>query len=265
MGYYLVTGAAGGMGKAVTQALISEGHSVLATDVSLPDYTEAENLRFVRADIRKQDSVSAAFEIAKSEAGELDGIVCLAGVYDLNSLVEMSEDNFVRDFDVNLFGVFRVCRTFFPMLKRNGCVVIVSSELAPLDPLPFTGIYAITKSALDSFASALRAELQLLGIRVITVRPGAVRTDMLPASVGKMSEFCEKTELYGINATKFRSVVEKVEARSIPAGKIAALITKILSVKKPRSVYSVNRNPLLLILNALPRCMRDYIIRKILS
>lgn len=63
------------------------------------------------------------------------------------------------------------------MLANGGRIVITSSELAPLDPLPFTGLYAITKSAVEKYAYSLRMELSLHGISVSVIRPGAVNTD----------------------------------------------------------------------------------------
>ena len=62
------------------------------------------------------------------------------------------------------------------MLKNGSKILITTSELAPLDPLPFTGIYAVTKGALDKYAYSLRMELQLLGMRVSVLRAGAVDT-----------------------------------------------------------------------------------------
>ena len=76
-----------------------------------------------------------------------------AGVYMLDSLVEMETESFKKIFDINVNGVFLVNKIFLPLLKKDSRILITTSELAPLDPLPFTGIYAITKSALDKYAA----------------------------------------------------------------------------------------------------------------
>ena len=81
----------------------------------------------------------------------------------LIALVEMSEERFSRIFDINLFGLYRLNKEFLPLLKKGSKIVITSSELAPLDPLPFTGIYAITKAAVEKYAYSLRMEMNLLG------------------------------------------------------------------------------------------------------
>lgn len=95
-------------------------------------------------------SVEAVFEKVKEEANELYAIIHTAGIYDLDSLIEMDEKRFVRIFDVNVFGVYRINKVFQPLLFTGSRIVVTTSELAPLDPLPFTGIYGITKSALEN-------------------------------------------------------------------------------------------------------------------
>ena len=263
MGDYLITGAAGGMGSALCRALTGAGHRVWGLDRASGPSPEGWTL--LPADLTKPEEVEAAFRIVQEEAGTLDGIVHAAGLYDLGSLVEMPEADFLRDFDVNLFAAFRVNRAFLPLLAPGGRIVIVTSELAPLPVLPFTGIYAVTKAALDKYAEALRMELQLLGHPVIVLRPGAVRTGMLPASTEKLAKFCEETKLYSMNAARFRRIVEKVEARSVPPERVAALLSGVLAAPRPRPVYHLNRNPLLLLFRFLPQRTRLWAIRRILT
>ena len=143
--------------------------------------------------------------------------------------------------------------------------MITTSELAPLDPLPFTGIYAVTKAALDKYAYSLRMELQLKGITVSVLRAGAVSTGMLGASTAALDRFCERTELYTCNAARFKRIVERVEARSISPEKLAQKAARILRAHHPRFAYSINRNPLLLMLNALPKRLQLWVIKQVLK
>ena len=182
----------------------------------------------------------------------------------LDSLVEMSDEDFCRIFDVNLRGVFLINKVFLPLLKEGGHILITTSELAPLDPLPFTGIYAVTKGALDKYAYSLRMELQLLGISVSVLRAGAVDTGMLGVSTDALDRFCENTELYTCNADRFKRIVNRVEARHISPERIATKALSILEKKSPAFAYSINRNPLLLLLNALPKRMQLWAIRMVL-
>ena len=251
------------MGRAATEHFSSLGYRVFALD--LKSGQEKENVIPIEADITCAESVQAAVEKVRSYTDSLCAIIHFAGVYMLNSLVEMEDESFRYIFDVNVGGVFLVNKAFLPLLREGARIVITTSELAPLDPLPFTGIYAVTKGALDKYAYSLCMELQMLGISVSVLRAGAVDTGMLGASTDALDRFCEKTRLYSCNAKKFKGIVERVEARCIPPKKIAKKVQAILEKRSPSFAYSVNRNPLLLLLNILPRRIQLFAIRQVLK
>ena len=259
----VLTGASGGMGRAAAAALAREGYTVFALDKR--ESESGEGIVFIRADLTDEASVTAAFEEVRSKTDGIDCIVNMAGIYDLDSLVEIGEERFVRSFNVNLFSAYRVNRIFLPLLREGGRVVITTSELAPLDPLPFTGLYAVTKAALEKYAYSLRMELQLIGRKVTVLRPGAVDTPLIGDSTRALDRFVENTKLYSCNAERFKRIVDGVEARRVPPEKVARLLVKAVSAKNPRFVYTINRNPLLLLMNALPDRMQCAIIRRILK
>ena len=263
MKYVLVTGAGGGMGAATVALLQGLGYSVFALDrVCVP---QTDRVFPISADITDAKSLQQAYDYVCSITDNLYAIIHFAGIYMLDSLIELDENRYAQAFDINVFGAYRINKLFVPLLHRGSRIVITTSELAPLAPLPFTGVYAITKSALDQYAASLRMELQLLGISVAVLRPGAVKTDMLGVSTDQLDEFCKKTSVYTCNARKFRRVVDRVEARNIAPQTVAAKIHKILDCKRVRPVYHMNRNPLLLLLNALPMTLQLWIIKQILK
>ena len=263
MKYILVTGAFGGMGRATVKALAERGFSVFALDRKVGK--AEEGIIPVEADITDEESVAAALFKVKEYTDSLFAIVHYAGVYMLGSMVEMSGERFESIFRINLFGAARVNRIFLPLLGNGSRIIMTTSELAPLDPLPFTGIYAVSKSALDKYAYSLRMELQLLGIGVSVLRAGAVQTKMLGVSTDELDSFCNGTKLYRCNAANFKRIVDSVEAKSVAPEKIAAKTVKILEKKDPAFAYSINRNPLLRLLGILPKRMQFFIIRKILK
>ena len=264
MEYVIVTGAFGGMGKATAELLASSGYTVFALDKT--EYLEkSERIIPINVDVTSIESVQSAYAEICKWTSSVKAIIHFAGIYTLDSLVEITEERFVRAFNVNLFGVYRINKTFLPLLSEDSRVIITTSELAPLDPLPFTGIYAITKNALDKYAYSLRMELQLLGIKVSVLRPGAVKTRLLKNSTDELDAFCENTAIYNCNAKRFKKIVNGVEAKNVSPEKVAKKALKALKAKRPKYVYNLNRNPLLLLLNILPQRLQTYAIRKILK
>ena len=259
----LITGACGGMGTAAVKHFSDAGYRVFALDVR--EAEKSENVIPVVCDVTSEESVEEAFNLVKESCDGLFAIIHFAGVYMLDSLVEMKAERFRRIFDINLYGVYLINKIFLPLLSRGSRIIITTSELAPLDPLPFTGIYAVSKAALDKYAYSLKMELQLLEIDVCVLRAGAVDTGMLGVSTDALDVFCEKTELYSCNAKRFKNIVNRVEARCVPPVKIAIKTEKILRKSKLKFAYSINRNPLLLMLNVLPKRTQLWIIKKILK
>ena len=259
----LVTGATGGMGKAICSLLSEKGYNVFGLD-----YREDElkgNVEFFKCDVTDMESVTEVFSKISEKVTRLDAVVHTAGIYNLDSLIEMSEESFERIFDINLFGVFRINKVFAPLMTKGSRIIITTSELAPLDPLPFTGIYGITKAALEKYAFSLRMETNLLGIPVTVIRPGAVDTGLIGVSTAALERFVENTNLYKCNATRFKKIVDSVESRKISPDKIADKVLLALEAKTPKYVYNINRNPLLKLLNILPAKLQVAIIGWILK
>ena len=259
----LITGAYGGMGKATAKALKDKGFRVFALDRRVE--AAQDGIIPIEADLTDEDSVKLAYEKVARLTDNLFYIIHFAGVYMLDSLVEMKSEEFEKIFKINLFGVYYVNKTFLPMLKNGSGIIITTSELAPLDPLPFTGIYAVSKGALDKYAYSLRMELQLNDIKVSVLRAGAVNTGMLGASTDALDGFCQRTQIYSCNAERFKKIVDSVEARCVEPSDIAKKVIKILNKKNPRFAYAINRNPLLLLLNILPHRFQFWIIRRLLK
>lgn len=251
------------MGLATSELFKNQGYRVFALDKKIGNVIEG--IIPIEADITNEESVKKAFEIVKIHTDDLYAIIHFAGIYMLDSLVEIDDESFKRIFDINVRGAFLVNKTFLPLLEKGSRILITTSELAPLDPLPFTGIYAVTKAALDKYAYSLAMELQLLGVTVSVLRAGAVRTSMLGVSTDHLDRFCQETKIYSCNAKRFKNIVNSVEARNISPEKIAKKAISIINKKHPAFSYKINRNPLLLLLNALPKALQLLVIKMILK
>ena len=181
------------------------------------------------------------------------------------ALVESEFAEIKRIVDINLLGTMLTVRSFHKLLKQNGRVIIVTSEVATYTPMPFNGLYNISKSALDCYADALRQELNLLGQKVIAVRPGAVMTPLAASSAPSTERLAEKTVLYKKESKHFASLVQRFTGTPIPPEKIAVLLYRAVSAKRPKLAYSKNRNVGLVLLNILPKRIQCAIIKMLLK
>ena len=263
MKYILVTGAFGGMGKAVTELLVSNGFKVIAIDRSC-DF-EREDIIPIKCDITNEKDLERVKSEVLLYTDSIYAIIHFAGIYRLDSFVEAKNEVFDKLINVNFIGAVKINNVFFPLLEKGGRIIHVTSELADLDPMPFTGMYAVSKIALDNYAFSLRMELQLKDIFVSVLRSGAVKTSMIGDSTDELDKFCKNTKLYTCNAKRFKRIVDSVEAKSVSADKLAVKVLKILMKNKPKFSYSFNRNPLLILYGFLPKYLKFKIIKLILK
>lgn len=260
----LITGVAGGIGSATAKKFLSEGYTVFGLDYKEPEEQD-KNLIFYKTDLTKEDEVIKAFKQIEATFYKFEAILHAVGICDLNSLIEMSEEDFIRTFDINVFATFRVNKAFLPLLEEKGKIIMISSEVAPLEPFPFNGIYGMSKTLVEKYAYSLRMELQLLNYQVVVVRPGATNTLMLDDTKRRLDKFTSTTTHYKYNSQRFKDIVDSVESKNLPPEKVANLLYKISNKKKPKYIYQINRNPYLILLNIAPKRFQNWIIKKILT
>ena len=259
----LITGAASGIGRATVDYFLDSGHRVFGIDVAPAQ--ERENFRSFVANITDEASLNAVRAYLQDNGIVLDAILNIAGIHMMASLVEGDYTRMKRVVDINLTGTMLVNRMFHPHLKKNGRIVIVTSEVASMDPMPFNGLYNVTKTALDCYAQALRQELNLIGQQVITVRPGAVETPLSSGSVKATADLAQTTVLYRKQAGRFCRIAAKFMGTPIAPEKLAALIYKATTTKHPRLIYQKHRNIGLVLLSTLPKRLQCAIIKILLN
>lgn len=265
MKYVLITGGASGMGRTTAIKLSQNGYHVFSCDIKKHE-EEMNNITQIIMDVRSYDSIQAAYNQVQKTTTKLDAIINFAGIIMMNSLIEISEEDFIKIYDINVFGQYRVNKIFFQMIKENkGKIINMTSELAPNKILPFNAIYSISKKSSDAYSQGLTMELGLLDIPVITLRPGAVKTPLLIASDKEMNALNNNTELYKNTINKFKHIVDKEQGSGIDSSKVANLVFKILNKKQPKHIYSINNSLKLKLLSILPSKLQIKIFKFILK
>ena len=265
MKYALITGASSGMGRATALKLIENGYHVFSCDIKR-NQEEKENITQIEMDVTDFKSIVNAYNLINTITDKLDVIINFAGIIMMNSLIEISEEEFIKIYNVNVFGAYRVNKVFFDMIKNGkGQIINTTSELAPNKILPFNAIYSISKKASDAYSQGLTMELGLLDIPVITLRPGAVKTPLLVDSNKEMARLNDHTDLYKNTITKFKHIVDKEQGSGIDPYKVANLVYKIINKKNPKHIYSINVSLKLKLLSILPSKLQIKIFKWILK
>lgn len=174
----VVTGASGGIGSAITDALVACGARVYGLDITADANPSAEvNPTPVRCDVTDPESVQRAISRATKDGDALDLLVLAAGRFPNRPLEQWTLSQFEQLWRLNVGGVFTVVQAGLPYLRRSkgGRVVIVSSS-AVHQSVPGFAPYAATKAALIGFARSTAAELAPDGVTVNVVTPGLTAT-----------------------------------------------------------------------------------------
>lgn len=215
----LITGGNRGIGFAIAERMISDGHRVAVTSRSGQG---PEGSLTVRAEMTDAASIDAAFTEVEAQLGPVEVVVANAGITKDTLLLRMSEEEFSSVIDTNLTGTFRVVkRAAKGLLKgRFGRVILISSVVA-LYGSPGQINYSSSKAALVGFARTLTRELGSRGITANVVAPGFIETDM----TAELSEAQQQQYLSTIPAGRYGQTAEIAGAVSFLAGDDAAYIS----------------------------------------
>ena len=215
----LVTGGNRGIGFAIAERMIADGHRVAVTARS--GEGPAGGLT-VRAEMTDAASIDAAFSQIEAELGPVEVVVANAGITRDTLLLRMTEDEFTSVIDTNLTGTFRVVkRAAKGLLKgRFGRVILISSVVG-LYGSPGQINYSSSKAALVGFARSLTRELGGRGITANVIAPGFIETDM----TAELPPEQQERYLASIPAARFGQASEIAAAASWLASDEAGYIS----------------------------------------
>lgn len=277
--YALVTGAGTGLGFATAKLMASRGWEVYGTHIPSQSADDLKGCGVIPIvmDVTDEGSVREGCDRISKEVGAA-GLATLVNVAALaeiaGGVIEgVSMDRIKALFDVNVFGTLRVIQTFLPLLRAYGPARIVNvSSTATRIPVPFTGIYAISKFAIMGITNSLRFELAPFGIQVTSIEPGAMDTPMtadhqvnLEKTWSRMPAHVQ--QLYrpklGPTLSAMRDGLEKAD----PPEVLAELIYKVLQAKKMKMRYVGGRGTsgLVMMQNLLGENLSESVIKSALK
>lgn len=209
-----VTAAGQGIGRAIAEAFIAEGAKVIATDLDAGKLKDLKKAKVHALDVTSTDAVNALAQKVIKEFGAPDILANCAGFVHQGSILECSEADWDRSFDINVKSMHRTLHAFVPaMLKHGGGSVInIASVASSLRGLPSRYAYGTTKAAVIGLTKAMAADFIRQGLRVNAICPGTIQSPSL-------------NERIATNAKKFAKSAKEVRQDFIDRQPIGRLGT----------------------------------------
>jgi NAD(P)-dependent dehydrogenase (short-subunit alcohol dehydrogenase family) len=179
----IISGAGRGIGRATAIELAHRGYALALLSRSSEQLQQTAELAgnglIVPTDVRRFDQVQAAVVQTSRELGRVDAVVHCAGLAPVVSLADMSVEEWHAVIDTNLSAAFYLYKAAWPIFQEQGFGVMVNvSSQSARDPFPGFGAYGAAKAGVNLLGWSAAREGQAIGVRVHTIAPGAVETEM---------------------------------------------------------------------------------------
>jgi NAD(P)-dependent dehydrogenase (short-subunit alcohol dehydrogenase family) len=272
MSSVLVTGAARGIGRAITEHLASHDWNVIAgvrtqADADAVGAVDPRCITPVILDVTNDDHIA---ELDASLPARLDAVVNNAGIAVSGPIEAVTTADWRKQLDVNVIGQLAVTRAVLPRLRESGGRVVFISSVNGRVSLPMLGAYSASKFAIEAAADALRMELRPWRLPVVIVEPAQTDTDMWRTADQMVAETeaaltPELRALYVRHIAGMKKFVPISQRMAAPTEKVSAIVEHALVTRRPRARYAVGVGPRLQValVPKLPAAVRDLVLRKV--
>jgi NAD(P)-dependent dehydrogenase (short-subunit alcohol dehydrogenase family) len=237
-----VTGASSGIGEATARQLLAAGYKVFAGARRLDRMAALAGLgaSLIALDLTDDASIIRAVETIKSQAGRLDVLVNNAGYGSYGALEDVPLEEARRQFEVNVFGLARLCQLVLPIMRaqKSGKIVNVTSIGGKIWE-PLGAWYHAAKFAVEGLSDCLRVEVRRLGIDVIIIEPGAIRTEWAGIAREGLLQVSGNGP-YAVQAERHAAMLKTADTTSLasPPDVVAKTIVRAVRAARPRTRYA---------------------------
>ena len=239
-----ITGASSGIGKATALYLLEQSHNVYATARRLEKMQAIKERggHTLKMDVTNHAEVKEVISSVVRAEGKIDVLVNNAGYAVYGPVEEVSYTQAIRQFEVNLFGLAEVTKATLATMRaqRSGLIINVSSVAGKVY-LPLGAWYIATKHALEGWSDCLRLEVKPLGLKVVIIEPGAVKTEF-DVAMDQQFEDVENSPYASLKTT-----MKKVTEEAYSPGNysepivIAKTIAKAINSPNPKTRYAAGK------------------------
>jgi len=236
----LITGTANGIGKSTAKYLLDKGHIVYGGDILVNENLYLNDIGGIalEMDVTNQEHVDNAISRIIAEQGRIDVLVNNAGIAVGSAIEDVSMEDAMYQFEVNLFGIGRTVKAVLPHMRAqgSGTIINISSVLGKVYN-PLLGWYVASKHALEGWSDVLRLEVKQFGIDVVIIEPGMIKTNIGNYSVQYFEKYSKNSEYKNFYGTPDDSDDNTFDNYSDPIV-IAKVIDKAIRAKNPKTRYS---------------------------
>lgn len=186
----LITAAGQGIGRAIAEAFIAEGASVIATDLAEDKLTGLKTKKSCKLDVRSQSDIEALARDVAGAFGALDILVNCAGYVHHGTVLDCGDRDWDFSFDLNVKSMHRMIKAFLPGMleKKRGSIVNISSAVSSIRGVPNRYAYGATKAAIIGLTKAVAADFIKQGIRCNAICPGTIESPSLDDRVATLAK-----------------------------------------------------------------------------
>jgi NAD(P)-dependent dehydrogenase (short-subunit alcohol dehydrogenase family) len=238
----LVTGASSGIGRACAELLAAHDLRVYGASRHPRPHAASEPFESLPMDVREDASVNEAVADVLKREGRIDVVVNNAGIAIAGAVEDTSLEEARDQFEVNFFGVLRVCRAVLPILReqRSGYIVNIGS-IGGLVAIPYQGLYSASKFALEGLSESLRLEVRRFGVQVVLIEPGDHRTSI--TGNRRRTAGSQSNPVYRDRFDRAIARMAADEQGGAEPGATARLLFRIINQARPRLRYTVGPAP----------------------
>ena len=194
----LITGATSGIGKALADFYYKKNYNLVLTGSSQEKINKLKNkfkknTLLICADLTKSNDIKKIVSESISKFKKIDILIANAGLYEPDKIISGNPERWDRVINVNVTSVFRLINLVLPYMRRNkfGDIAITSS-ISGHQAIHWEPIYSASKHAIQSFAHGLRTQVSKYNIRVISIAPGMVMTELWDIDPIKNKKYINK-------------------------------------------------------------------------
>jgi 2-keto-3-deoxy-L-fuconate dehydrogenase len=186
----LITAAGQGIGRAIAEAFIAEGASVIATDLAEDKLAGLDAKKRSKLDVRSERDIEALNRDIAGAFGALDILVNCAGYVHHGTVLDCADRDWDFSFDLNVKSMHRMIRTFLPgmLANKRGSIVNISSAVSSIRGVPNRYAYGTTKAAVIGLTKAVAADFIRAGIRCNAICPGTIESPSLDERVAALAK-----------------------------------------------------------------------------